>query len=369
MLQKEIVDAYRDPQRARALIAEIESTVTRGWTIMEVCGGQTHTILKHGLDSLVPAGVEFLHGPGCPVCVTPASKIDKAIQAARGSDGILCSLGDMLRVRGGETDLFGARAAGADIRVVYSPTDAVATARENPEREVVYFAIGFETTAPLNALAVLQAEEMGLDNLSLLSAQMLVPPAVDAILGDPSSRVDALLAAGHVCTVMGYEEYEDMAERHRLPIVITGFEPVDILRGVLSAARQLESGSCGLDNRYSRAVRREGNMRARQVMDAVFEAVDCEWRGLGIIPRGGLAVRDRFARFDAERRFSLRDAPRFEPGPCRAGDVLRGRLHPDQCPAFGEGCTPDHPLGAPMVSGEGACAAYYAAGRRRAATR
>jgi hydrogenase expression/formation protein HypD len=362
----------RDPDpgvaQARSLLERIASEVTREWTIMEICGGQTHAILKHGLDRLLPCAIEFVHGPGCPVCVTPAAKLDAAIRLARQPGVILCTLGDVARVPGSRGDLLGARAGGADVRVVYSPLDAVALAKAHPDHEVVLFAIGFETTAPLNALAVLQARERDLDNFSLLSAQVLVPPAVEAILADPGCRIDALLAAGHVCTVMGHREYEPIAARTGVPIVVTGFEPVEILRGVLAAVRQLETGRHEVENRYARAVRPEGNPQARQLMDAAFEVVDCEWRGLGVLPRSGLALREELARFDAVRRHALETKPEGDPVTCRAGEVLQGKLRPDRCPAFGTTCTPEHPLGAPMVSSEGACAAYFRAGRRAAPT-
>jgi hydrogenase expression/formation protein HypD len=350
--------------QTKALLAQIEATVTREWTIMEVCGGQTHAILKHGLDQLIPPAVEFVHGPGCPVCVTPAAKIDAAIELSRLPGVTLCSLGDMLRVPGGRGDLHSAKACGAAVRVVFSPLDAVSLARANPDQEIVFFAIGFETTAPANALTVLQARDMGLRNISLISAQVLVPPAVEMILAAPASRIDALLAAGHVCTVTGYRAYEAIATRNRVPIIVTGFEPADILRGLLAAIRQLETGQHRVENQYARAVRRGGNPRARELIDAVFEVVDREWRGLGAIPRSGLGIRERFAEFDAERRHDCHRPSATDPVACHAGEILLGKLRPDQCPAFGNACAPDHPLGAPMVSSEGACAAYLRAGRR-----
>lgn len=354
---------YRDSAVIKHLLSDITSTVTRKWRIMEICGGQTHAILRYGLDQLLPHEIEFLHGPGCPVCVTAVSKIDTAIAIAAQPDVVFCSLGDMLRVPGSGSDLFKARAAGADVRVLYSPLGAVKIARENPEQQVVYFAIGFETTAPLNALTILQAHELCLENFSVLSAQVLVPPAIEMILNDPGSQVDALLAAGHVCTIMGYQEYESISAEHNLPIAITGFEPVDILRGVLSTVRQLETGEAKVDNQYTRAVSREGNREAQARVRQVFDVVDCIWRGLGTIPASGLSVRSEYSQFDAEKRFELSLGTIAEPQACRAGEVLQGKLYPDQCEAFGRECSPDHPLGAPMVSSEGACAAYFNAGR------
>ncbi|MFH2054404.1 MAG: hydrogenase formation protein HypD [bacterium] len=353
----------RDLEQSRRLVETIKSAVTRDWRIMEICGGQTHAILRHGLDQLLPQQIELVHGPGCPVCVTPIVKIDQAVQIAQMPEVILCSLGDMLRVPGSQTDLLSARAAGAEVRIVYSPLDAVAIAKAHSDKQVVLFAIGFETTAPLNALAVLQAEESALENFSILSAQVLVPPALEAILADPECRINALLAAGHVCAVMGYTEYESIAQRHNLPIVVTGFEPTELLRGVLAAVRQLEGGEHEVENQYPRAVQREGNLEAQRLMNTVFAVVDSEWRGLGVIPHSGLALRDKFSRFDAERRFGIQSVRRSESSTCRAGEVLQGKLRPDQCQSFGRECTPERPLGAPMVSAEGACAAYYQAGK------
>jgi hydrogenase expression/formation protein HypD len=352
--------------QVEALLAQIEAMVTRHWTIMEICGGQTYAILKHGLDQLLPPALEFVHGPGCPVCVTPVAKIDSAIGVSRRPGVMLCTLGDMMRVPGSSSDLASAKARGAAVRVVYSPLDAVTLAQNDPDRQVVYFAIGFETTAPANAVAILQARELGLRNFSVISAQVLVPPAVEMILTDPACRIDALLAAGHVCTVMGYREYEAIAEQNHVPIVVTGFEPADILRGVLAAVRQLETGRHGVENQYARAVRRDGNSRARRMIDTVFEAVDCAWRGLGPVPRSGLGIRADFAQFDAQVRHHCSRSPETDPVACHAGEILQGKLRPDQCPAFGDDCSPDMPLGAPMVSAEGACAAYFHAGRRAA---
>jgi hydrogenase expression/formation protein HypD len=360
------VDEYRDAGLARALLGEIRRTVTRPWTLMEVCGGQTHTILRYGIDELLPGAIELVHGPGCPVCVTPLELIDQAIALAARPEVTLCSFGDMLRVPGSAGDLFAARARGGDVRVVYSPLDAVAFARQLPERQVVCFGVGFETTAPTTAMAVRHAADLGLDNFSLLAAHVRVPPALAAILGAPDNRVQAVLAAGHVCTVMGLDEYQPLVARFRVPIVVTGFEPLDLLQGVAMCVRQLEAGQAALENQYARSVRPDGNRVARAVLEEVFEPVDRRWRGLDTLPASALALRPAFARFDAARRFALADAPAAEPPECHAGAVLRGVLKPPQCPAFGTRCTPATPLGAPMVSSEGACAAYFGAGRGRA---
>jgi hydrogenase expression/formation protein HypD len=356
-------DKLRDPQDILALVEQIRGLLTRSWTIMEVCGGQTHAILTNGLDQLLPPEIKFVHGPGCPVCVTPIHRIDQAIELAGRPEVILCSLGDMLRVPGSDGDLLAAKAAGADVRIVYSPLDSVAVARDNPDRQIVYFAIGFETTAPLNALAILQAKQSGLTNYSALVAQVLVPPAIKSILSDPERRINALLAAGHVCTVMGYTEYETIANDYSVPIVVTGFEPIDILQGTLAAIVQLESGQAQLVNGYRRAVQREGNLEAQDLMRQVFEVVDSEWRGLDVIKKSGLAIKPEFSSFDAEQRFELDEAVTAPNGDCLAGKVLLGKIQPDMCPSFGRDCKPEHPLGAPMVSAEGACAAYYSAGR------
>jgi len=353
------VDEYRDPALARGLVDTILRRATRRWTIMEVCGGQTHAILAHGLDELLAERVTLLHGPGCPVCVTPLETLDRALAlAAHGV--VVCSFGDMLRVPGSRGDLLGARARGGDVRVVYSPLDAVRLASRLPDRPVVFLAVGFETTAPAVAAAARWAVARALDNFFLLVSHVRVPPAVDAIAASPATRVEAFLAAGHVCTVMGTAEYEPIAARRRIPIVVTGFEPVDVLDGVARAVDQLEDGAARVEIQYERAVRPEGNPAARALVDEVFEVVDRPWRGIGVVPRGGLALRGRYAALDAVRAFpSLAcDAPR-EPAACRAADVLRGVLRPPACPEFGRGCTPERPLGAPMVSAEGACAAYY----------
>jgi hydrogenase expression/formation protein HypD len=359
------LDEYRDGAVARALIARIRSAATRPWKLMEVCGGQTHTIVRQGLNELLEGAVEMIHGPGCPVCVTPIEQIDRALALAARPDVILTSFGDMLRVPGSHGDLLGVKARGGDVRIVYSPLDALALARATPGREVVFFAVGFETTAPANAMAVWRARALGVSNFSVLASHVTVPPAMSALLESPGNRVQAFLAAGHVCTVMGWTEYEPIAARYRVPIVVTGFEPVDILEGMLMAVQQLEQGRHEVENQYARAVRREGNRPAQELVRRVFEIVDRKWRGIGEIPASGLGLRAEFAVFDAELKFGLRDIHADESPLCRAGDVLRGRLAPPACPAFGDGCTPEHPLGAPMVSAEGACAAYYRYARLR----
>jgi hydrogenase expression/formation protein HypD len=358
---------YRDPQVARGLVAEIKRSATRRWVLMEVCGGQTHTIVKQGLDELLDEAVEMVHGPGCPVCVTPLEQIDKALALASRPDVIFTSFGDMLRVPGSECDLLQVRARGGTVRIVYSPLDALELARKHPDKEVVFFAVGFETTAPANAMAVWRASELGITNFSVLVSHVTVPPAMVALLDAPDNRVQAFLAAGHVCTVMGWSEYEPIAAKYRVPIIVTGFEPLDILEGMLLAVRQLEEGRHEVENQYVRAVKRDGNQPAQDLVSRVFELVDRNWRGIGGIPRSGLGIREEFAAFDAERRFSVGEIRTAEPTVCRAGDVLRGVLKPMECPAFGALCTPEHPLGAPMVSSEGACAAYYNYGRFRSA--
>jgi len=356
---------YRDPALARALIGQIRQTASRRWTLMEVCGGQTHTIVKQGLDELLGESVEMIHGPGCPVCVTPLEQIDRALALAAMPNVVFTSFGDMLRVPGSECDLLQVRARGGQVRVVYSPLDAVALARKNPEREVVFFAVGFETTAPANAMAVWRAAQLGIRNFSMLVSHVTVPPAMTAILDAPDNRVQGFLAAGHVCTVMGWTEYEPIAARYRVPIIVTGFEPLDILEGIYLGIRQLEAGRYEVENQYVRSVRREGTVPARTLVERVFHLVDRQWRGLGTIPMSGLALREEFADFDAELRFGLSEIRASEPTECRAGEVLRGILKPLDCPMFGNRCTPEHPLGAPMVSSEGACAAYFNYGRIR----
>jgi hydrogenase expression/formation protein HypD len=332
---------------------------------MEVCGGQTHSIIRHGIDQLLPAEITLIHGPGCPVCVTPLDVIDQALAIAARPGVIFCSFGDMLRVPGSESDLFRVKSRGGDVRVVYSPLDAVEVARQHPDREVVFFAVGFETTAPANAMAVWRARELRIPNFSVLVSHVTVPPAMTALLSAPDNRVQGFLAAGHVCTVMGWSEYEPIAAQYRVPIVVTGFETVDIMEGMLMAVEQLESGRFEVENQYVRSVKREGTVPARTLVSEVFELVDRKWRGIGEIPRSGLGLRPEFADFDAELRFGLSDLSVAEPAECRAGDVLRGKLKPFECPAFGVSCTPERPLGAPMVSSEGACAAYFNYGRLR----
>ncbi|MCC7139692.1 MAG: hydrogenase formation protein HypD [Planctomycetes bacterium] len=359
------LDEYRDPDAAARLVAALSAAATRPWTLMEVCGGQTHTLVAGGVDRLLPAGVEMVHGPGCPVCVTPVETIERALAIARRPGVVFCSFGDMLRVPGVTTDLLAVRAAGADVRVVWSPLDAVAVAERTPDREVVFFGVGFETTAPAVAMAVWRAAQLRLRNVSVLVSHVLVPPAMEAVLSDPGNRVQAFLAAGHVCTVMGWREYEPIAARHRVPIVVTGFEPVDLLQGVLMAVRALEAGRSGVENQYRRVVTRDGNPAARRLVAEVFEVTDRAWRGLGVLPASGLRLAPAYAAFDAERRFDVGRLEVAEPAGCRAGEVLTGRLRPPACEAFGTRCTPEHPMGAPMVSSEGACAAYHRGGRTR----
>ena len=358
---------YRDGRVARALIDQIRATATRRWVLMEVCGGQTHTIVKQGLDELLDSAVEMIHGPGCPVCVTPLEQIDKALALAARPDVIFTSFGDMLRVPGSDCDLFQIRARGGAVRVVYSPLDALDLARKHPDKQVVFFAVGFETTAPANAMAVWRAHELGVKNFSMLVSHVTVPPAMTAILESPDNRVQGFLAAGHVCTIMGWTEYEPIAAKYRVPIVVTGFEPIDILEGMLMTVRQLEEGRHEVENQYVRSVRRDGNQPAQELVGRVFELVDRKWRGIGEIPGSGLALREEFAQLDAERRFAVEGIHTEESPACHAGEVLRGLMKPFECPAFGKECTPEHPLGAPMVSSEGACAAYYNYGRFRTA--
>jgi len=353
------VDAFRDPGRVAALSREIGLTVTRPWTLMEVCGGQTHAILRYGLDRLLPSGLELIHGPGCPVCVTQASMIDKAIALAHLPDVLLVSFGDMLRVPGSGKSLQQARAEGANVRIIYSPADALTLARTHPDKSIVLFAVGFETTAPAFACVLDAAKKEGVSNLFILCALVCVPPAMMAILDDPDCRVQGFLAAGHVCTVRGYREYEELAERYRVPVVVTGFEPVDILAGVLACVRQLEVGNARVENLYPRVVNRDGNARARELVGSVFEDCDRPWRGIGPIPHGSLRIRENYADWDAERRFNLTAGTGEDVTQCRSADVLAGKLNPVDCPSFGRQCTPEHPMGAPMVSSEGACAAYY----------
>lgn len=350
---------FADPDLAARLLSDIAETVTKPWAIMEVCGGQTHSIIRHGIDQLLPNKVELIHGPGCPVCVTPVEIIDQGLEIAARDDVIFCSFGDMLRVPGSSTDLFSVRAAGGDVRVVYSPLDAVAIAEQAPSKQVVFFAVGFETTAPANAMAVYQAHERGLTNFSVLVSHVLVPPAIEAIAASPDSRVDAFLAAGHVCTIMGTAQYEPVVARHHVPIVVTGFEPLDVLDGIRRAIHQLECGRAEVENAYPRAVRPDGNEVARAMLEEVFETTDRRWRGIGSIPMSGWRLSTAYQEFDAALRFGVGDRSVEEDNRCRAGEVLQGLIKPNECEAFGMRCTPRHPLGATMVSSEGACAAYY----------
>jgi len=354
---------YRSPELVKAYLAEIENHLTRPWTIMEVCGGQTHSLVKNGLLQMLPEKVTMVHGPGCPVCVTPLHLIDQAVWLAENAGVILCSFGDMLRVPGSGKSLLEAKAGGADVRVWYSPLEAVKLAREHPQRQVVFFAVGFETTAPANAMAILQAQQRGLTNYSLIVSHVLVPPAMEAILSSPGNRVQGFLAAGHVCTIMGYEQYQPIAKKYRVPIVVTGFEPLDIMEGIAMVVAQLEAGEPHVENQYARSVQPKGNAEARRAIERVFEVSPRTWRGMGEIPESGLRLTSQYAHFDALKRFADR-LPSTTPSPidhseCQSGLVLQGRLKPSECSSFGTRCTPDHPLGAPMVSGEGACAAYY----------
>ncbi len=353
------LDEYRDAELTHKYARELARITTRSWTLMEVCGGQTHAIVKYGIDQLLPKQITLIHGPGCPVCVTPVELIDKALEIAARREVIFCSFGDMLRVPGSKADLLSIKAAGGDVRIVYSPVDTVQLAEQNPGKEVVFFGVGFETTAPATAMAVYQAAQKGLKNFSLLVSHVLVPPAIETILGAPDRRVQAFLAAGHVCTVMGYEEYLPIAARYHVPIVVTGFEPVDILQGVLMCVAQLESGRAEVENQYSRSVRKEGNRPAQELVRKVFQVVPRKWRGVGEIPRSGLGLNDAYAAYDAERKFGVAELRVEESSECLSGLVLQGKLKPHECPAFGTRCTPEHPLGATMVSSEGACAAYY----------
>ena len=353
------LDEYRDGELAHQLAREIHRITTRPWNIMEVCGGQTHAIVKFGIDELLPKQITLIHGPGCPVCVTPLEVIDKALEIAARPNVIFTSFGDMLRVPGSTTDLLSVKAGGGDVRIVYSPLDAVKLAEQNPSKEVVFLGVGFETTAPATGMAVFQAAQKGLKNFSMLISHVLVPPAIEALMSSPNCRVQAFLAAGHVCAVMGYEEYFPLAAKYHVPIVVTGFEPMDILQGLLMTVQQLESGRAEVENQYSRSVRREGNQPAQELMRKVFKVVPRKWRGLGKIPQSGLGLSEAYSAFDAEKKFGLADHHVEEPTECIAGLVLQGLKKPHECPAFGTRCTPEHPFGATMVSSEGACAAYY----------
>ena len=353
------LNEYRDKELVKTCLDRLHAITTRNWKIMEICGGQTHGLVKHGILELLPDEITMIHGPGCPVCVTPVTLIDKAVELALEREVILCSFGDMLRVPGSKSSLLQAKADGADIRIVYSPLDAVQLARENPDREVVFFAVGFETTAPANALSVIHANKLNLSNYSILTSHVLVPPAMEAILSDEETRIDGFLAAGHVCTIMGLKEYEPIASKYKVPIVATGFEPVDLLQGILMVVEQLEEGRHEVENQYSRVVSQEGNTRAMETLDQVFRIADREWRGIGTIPSSGFELEDQFVAFDADKKFNIEIDNNSGDNDCRAGQVLKGLLKPADCPHFGKQCTPENPLGAPMVSSEGACAAYY----------
>ncbi len=353
------INEYRDAKAARQFANAIAQITTKPWTLMEVCGGQTHAIVKYGVDELLPEDITLLHGPGCPVCVTPVELIDKAVEISSRPDVVFISFGDMMRVPGTNGDLLSAKAAGGDVRMVYSPLDAVKIAQENPNKQVVFFAVGFETTAPANAMAVFQAKQRGIHNFSILVSHVLVPPAIETILSAPGNRVQGILAAGHVCAVVGYTEYEPLAQKYHVPFVVTGFEPIDILQGVYMTIRQLEQGRAEVENQYARCVRREGNLPAQKLVNDIFTIVPRKWRGIGEIAHSGLGLREAYTEFDAEKRFGLTDYSVEESSDCMSGLVLQGMKKPFECPAFGTLCTPEHPLGATMVSNEGACAAYY----------
>jgi hydrogenase expression/formation protein HypD len=357
------LNEFRNGEIAQRIAREIHQAASRPWKIMEVCGGQTHSIIKNGIDQMLPTNIEMVHGPGCPVCVTPLELIDKALAIAAQPGVIFCSFGDMLRVPGTEGDLFQVKGRGAEVRVVYSPLDAVDLAAKHPDRQVVFFGVGFETTGPANAMSVHVARKRGLKNFSVLVSHVLVPPAIEAIMSSPGNQVQAFLAAGHVCSVMGYWEYPPLAEKYRIPIVVTGFEPLDLLDGIRRAVIQLESGRYEVENAYARIVRYDGNQAAQKLLAEVFEVTDRAWRGIGVIPRSGWRLRDVYRDFDAELRFQISGIHTEESKLCRSGDVLRGLIKPSECAAFGKECTPRHPLGATMVSSEGACAAYYNYGR------
>jgi len=350
---------YRNPELARKVLHEIEKTITKSWNIMEVCGGQTHSLVKNGILSVLPKKITMLHGPGCPVCVTPLNLIDKAIYLAEKEDVILCSFGDMLRVPGSKKNLLEAKAQGADVRILYSPLEAVTLAKQNPDKEVVFFAVGFETTAPANALSVLHAEKLGLTNYSIITSHVLVPPAITALMEDPESHIDAFLAAGHVCSIMGYWEYFPLVEKYKIPIVVTGFEPLDLLQGILMVVKQLEEGRAEVENQYVRMVKEKGNITAQKIISDVFEVGDQMWRGIGTIGKSGFHLQEKFARFDADKKFSIHIEIANENEACIAGNIMKGISKPFECSQFGKECTPQNPLGAPMVSSEGACAAYY----------
>ncbi|MDI6779891.1 MAG: hydrogenase formation protein HypD [Bacteroidota bacterium] len=353
------IDEYRDGKAAKALAQQIQAIVTQPWVIMEICGGQTHTILKYGLEELMPDKLTIVHGPGCPVCVTPLEMIDKAVAIAQRDDVIFTSYGDMLRVPGSKHDLLSVKANGSDVRMVYSPLDALKLGEKNKDKKVVFFAVGFETTAPANAMSVVEAKRRGLNNFSILCAHVIVPPAIKALLSSQQNRIQAFLAAGHVCTVMGYEEYIPLSEKYKVPIVVTGFEPVDILNGLYLAVKQLEENRCEVENQYSRSVRKEGNIPAKKLLTGTFDIVDRKWRGIGTIPKSGYKLKDIYAQYDAEKIFDVGTIEQTESPLCIAGEVLQGLKKPTDCIAFRILCKPETPLGAPMVSTEGACAAYY----------
>ena len=350
---------YRNPELARKVLNEIKQTVTRPWKIMEVCGGQTHSLVKNGILSVLPDKITMLHGPGCPVCVTPLHLIDKAIYLAKEKGVILCSFGDMLRVPGSDKSLLEIKAEGADVRILYSPTEAVNIAKANPDKEVVFFAVGFETTAPANALSVIQAKAMGIHNYSILTSHVLVPPAIKALMEDPDSQIDAFLAAGHVCSIMGYWEYLPLAKKYNIPIVVTGFEPLDILQGILKAVKLLEEGKAQVSNQYKRMVKQEGNVKAQEIIKRVFDTNDQTWRGIGTIPDSGYLIKPEYQQYDANLKFKIDIKEVQEHSGCIAGAIMKGQKKPVDCPYFGTDCNPQNPLGAPMVSSEGACAAYY----------
>jgi len=350
---------YRNPELAKKVLKEIENTVTKPWKIMEVCGGQTHSLVKNGILSVLPSKIQMLHGPGCPVCVTPLHLIDKAIYLAEEKGVILCSFGDMLRVPGSQKSLLEVKAKGADVRVLYSPLEAVQIAKKNPDKEVVFFAVGFETTAPSNALSVMHAEKLGLTNYSILNSHVLVPPAITALMEDPEAEIDAFLAAGHVCSIMGYWQYPELAEKYKIPIVVTGFEPLDMLNGILAAVKQLEAGKYKVENQYTRIVKEEGNLEAQKIINAVYQDGDQMWRGIGTIPNSGWHIKKEYQAYDANLKFQIKIEEVPENEICIAGAIMKGIKKPNACPAFGKSCTPQNPLGAPMVSSEGACAAYY----------
>ena len=353
------ISEYRDPVAAKNLANEIKKITTKKWNIMEICGGQTHTIMKYNVEELLPEDISLIHGPGCPVCVTPLEIIDKAIAIASRKDVIMTSFGDMMRVPGSEMDLLAVKANGGNVKMVYSPLDALNIAEQNPDKQVVFFGVGFETTAPANAMSVKEAERRGLKNYSVLCSHVLVPPAINALLSTPTNKIQGFLAAGHVCTVMGYEEYHPLADKFKIPIVVTGFEPVDILQGIYMTVKQLEENRCEVENQYSRAVVKDGNPTAKNLLADVFEVTDRKWRGIGTIPRSGWKLRDKYMDYDAEKIFDVKSIEVVESQLCFAGEVLQGLRKPTECPAFGNGCTPEHPIGAPMVSTEGACAAYF----------